>query len=154
MRSTPRSSPPLRTSDTSRGLRKSWTPVCSLAAVPKDGAVAVLVDGTQVAVVRLADDSLFAIGHRDPVSGANVMARGIIGSTTVEGVEVPTIASPMFKQVYDLRDGQCLSDRFTVLATWDVRLHGGNVEVGPSRLVLAPTADTDDQTESEVATHE
>ncbi|MFC6705149.1 nitrite reductase small subunit NirD [Flexivirga alba] len=129
----------------------SWTTVCALAAVPKDGAVAVLVDGAQVAVVRLGDDSLFAVSHRDPVSGANVMARGIVGSTTVDGVEVPTIASPMFKQVYDLRDGRCLSDRLVVLATWEVRLHGDDVEVGSIRVVTASAADADVPIDSEVA---
>ena len=131
-----------------------WTTVCGLADVPRDGAVAVLVGGEQVAVVRLADDTLFAVGHRDPVGGANVMARGLVGSTTVDGVEVPTIASPMFKQVYDLRDGRCLTDRQTVLATWDVRLHDGDVQVGPARLAPGSAIDADDQTESEVATHE
>ncbi len=130
----------------------TWRPVCALAAVPKDGAVAVLVDGAQVAVVRLEDDSLFAVGHRDPVSGANVMARGIVGSTTIDGLEVPTIASPMFKQVYDLRDGRCLSDRLVVLTTWDVRLHGDVVEVGSSRVVADSPAQTNVPTESEVTT--
>lgn len=111
----------------------SWTRVCALGAIPKEGAVAVLVGDAQVSVVRLADDTLFAVSHRDPASGANVMARGIVGSTTIEGVEVPTIASPMFKQVYDLRDGRCLTDRQRALATWDVRLHGETVEIGPAK---------------------
>lgn len=130
----------------------TWTTVCALAAVPKDGAVAVLVDDAQVAVVRLGDDSLFAVSHHDPISGANVMARGIVGSATVDGAEVPTITSPMFKEVYDLRDGRCLSDRRTVLDTWDVRLHGADVEVGRARVVPTPATDADGQTESEVVT--
>lgn len=130
----------------------TWTTVCDLLAVPRDGAVAVLVDGAQVAVVRLADDSLFAISHRDPVSGANVMARGIVGSVTVDGVEAPTISSPMFKQVYDLRSGRCLTDRRAVLATWDVRLHGGDVQVGPAHAVTVRAAPVDDPIDAEVTT--
>ena len=129
----------------------TWTRVCPLDAVPRDGAVAVLVGDHQVTLVRLADDTLFAVSHRDPVSGANVMARGIIGSATVEGVEVPTITSPMFKQVYDLRDGRCLTDRGAVLATWDVRLHGGDVEIGPTRVGAGSTTAAEGPTDTEVA---
>lgn len=130
----------------------TWTAVCTLDAVPREGAVAVLVGDTQVAVVRLADDTLHAVSHRDPVSGANVMARGIVGSATVDGAEVPTITSPMFKQVHDLRDGRCLTDRSAVLTTWDVRLHGGDVEIGPVRAPAASATDADRPTETEVPT--
>lgn len=129
-----------------------WIGVCALDAVPRDGAVAVLVGDAQVTVVRLADDTLFAVGHRDPVSGANVMARGIVGSATIDGAEVPTITSPMFKQVYDLRDGRCLTDRGAALGTWAVRLHGGDVEIGPARPQPTSAADADRPTESEVPT--
>ena len=42
------------------------------------------------------------------VTGANVMARGLVGTRLVDGEEVPTLASPLHKQVYDLRTGACL----------------------------------------------
>ncbi|WP_446666683.1 nitrite reductase small subunit NirD [Flexivirga sp. B27] len=130
----------------------TWVTVCTLGDIPRDGAVAVLVGDEQVGVVRLADDTLFAVSHRDPVSGANVMARGLVGSATVDGVEVPTITSPMFKQTYDLRDGRCLTDRCALLTTWDVRLHGGDVQIGPARVATDRAAATDDPTDSEVTT--
>ena len=42
--------------------------------------VAALVGGAQVAIFRTYDGELFAIDNRDPIAGANVMSRGIVGS--------------------------------------------------------------------------
>ena len=53
------------------------------------------------------------------------MARGIVGSRTVAGEQVPTIASPMFKQVFDLRTGLCLDDPQVGLGCWAVRVVEG-----------------------------
>jgi nitrite reductase (NADH) small subunit len=90
--------------------------VCLLTDLtPERGAAALLketVDGearrTQIALVRTVGEDVFAVQHRDPVTGANVMARGLVGTRLVDGAEVPTLASPLHKQVYDLRTGTCL----------------------------------------------
>jgi len=100
-----------------------WRAVCAWGdLIPERGAAA-LVDGEQVAVFRLHDASVAAVGNRDPFSGAHVMSRGIVGNRG----EVPTVASPMFKQVFDLRDGRCLDDPTVSLECWDARVHGGLV---------------------------
>ena len=49
---------------------------------------------------------LFAIGNFDPFSKAFVLCRGIVGDKG----GVPKIASPIYKQTFDLRTGQCLED--------------------------------------------
>ena len=108
------------------------TDVCALdALVPERGAAA-LVDGVQVALFRLADDTVLAVQNRDPFSGANVLARGIVGSVG----DAPTVTSPMHKQVWDLRTGACLDtggktpkDASVDLATWAVQVAGGRVLV-------------------------
>ena len=86
-----------------------WTAVCRLDdLVPERGAAALLERGdgstVQVAVFRLMDDSVRAVQQLDPYSGANVMSRGIVGSRGEE----PTVASPVYKQVFALASGQCL----------------------------------------------
>ncbi|GAA1989570.1 hypothetical protein GCM10009718_28960 [Isoptericola halotolerans] len=86
-----------------------WAPVCRLDdLVPERGAAALLerTDGTtvQVAVFRLLDDTVRAVQQLDPYSGANVMSRGIVGSRGEE----PTVASPIYKQVFALATGRCL----------------------------------------------
>ena len=95
--------------------------------VPERGA-AVLVAGTQVALFRVVEDGVdrvYAVSHRDPFSEANVMARGIVGSSG----ERVTVASPMFKQVFDLASGSCLSDPGVQLPTWCTRITDGVVAV-------------------------
>ena len=111
-----------------------WTSVCSVEDLQPERGVAALVDGRQVALFRLFDGSLHAVGHRDPFSGAHVMARGIVGTRG----DVPTVASPMYKQVFDLRTGVCLDapeDPAVRLPVHAVRVRDGRVEVGP---LLAP----------------
>ncbi len=78
--------------------------VCALADLLPERGAAALVDGVQVAVFRLLDDTVRAVGQRDPFSGANVMSRGIVGTRLGE----PTVASPMYKQVFSLDTGRCL----------------------------------------------
>jgi nitrite reductase (NADH) small subunit len=40
------------------------------------------------------------------------------------------VASPVYKQAFDLRTGQCLDDAEVVLATFPVRVVDGRVLVG------------------------
>jgi nitrite reductase (NADH) small subunit len=103
-----------------------WTAVCPLSRLEPERGVAVLVDGAQVAVFRTHDGALYAIGHRDPISGANVMSRGIVGTRG----DAVTVASPMHKQVYDLRTGECLDVPGVRVPTFPVRCEAGVVEIG------------------------
>jgi nitrite reductase (NADH) small subunit len=103
----------------------SWYPVCPLVRLPVERAVCVLVRGEQVALVRTRDDRVHAVDNRDPVSGAMVMSRGIVGSRGDRDV----LVSPMHKQAYDLVTGQCLDLPDLWLGTHDVRVVDGDVEV-------------------------
>ena len=78
--------------------------ICPLDQLTPELGVAALVGGEQVAVFRLADGRVFAVSNLCPFSGAAVISRGITGSRG----DVPTIASPVYKQVFSLVDGQCL----------------------------------------------
>ncbi|MFC6019609.1 nitrite reductase small subunit NirD [Plantactinospora solaniradicis] len=106
-----------------------WTTVCAYPRLEPERGVAALVDGEQVAVFRTYDGQLFAIGQQDPIAGAYVMARGIVGSRG----EAPTVASPLHKQVYDLRTGHCLDVPGVAVPTYRVRCRDGLVEVAPRR---------------------
>jgi nitrite reductase (NADH) small subunit len=68
---------------------------------------------------------LHALDNRDPFSGAFVLSRGIVGTRG----DVPTVASPIFKQAFDLRTGRCLSDPDVSVPTHLVRCVDGVVEV-------------------------
>lgn len=103
---------------------RNWVAVCTRRQLIPERGVAVLVRDRQVALFRIVngvDDFVYAVGHRDPFSDANVMARGIVGSVGAGTEQRDTVASPMYKHVFDLRTGECLTDasgRLEVFRTW------------------------------------
>jgi NAD(P)H-dependent nitrite reductase small subunit len=102
-----------------------WAQVCRLDDLLPERGVAALVGDEQVAVFRLHDDRLRAIGNRDPICGAQVLSRGVVGTRAGR----PVVASPMHKQAYDLDTGACL-DLDARVPVFPVRVRGGVVEVG------------------------
>ncbi|MCL8252125.1 nitrite reductase small subunit NirD [Aeromicrobium fastidiosum] len=117
----------MTTTATTTATATGWTRICRLDALVPDRGAAALVDGHQVAVFRLGGSGdVHAVDHHDPFSGANVMARGLVGSRG----GVPTVASPMHKQTFDLATGQCLDDASVSLRSWPVRVVDGWVEIG------------------------
>jgi len=107
-----------------------WTRVCELSRLLPERGVPALVDGRPVALFLLDDGSVHAVGHQDPFSNANVMARGIVGSVGEGAGYRNTIASPMYKQVFDLATGECLTEPGRQLPVWPVRIVDDHVEVG------------------------
>ncbi|GAA0584181.1 nitrite reductase small subunit NirD [Halomonas salifodinae] len=69
------------------------------------------------------EQELYALDNHDPFSGANVIARGIVGDLQGQ----PVVASPLYKQHFRLTDGQCLEDDAVKLRTWPVRFDGERV---------------------------
>ncbi|MBZ5739088.1 nitrite reductase small subunit NirD [Nocardioides mangrovi] len=107
--------------------RSTYTAVCRLDQIEVEGGVTALVDGAAVAIFRTHDGNVYAMSNYDPCSRASVLARGIVGTRG----DVPFVASPMHKQAFDLRTGQCLDDADVRVPTFDVRVDDGIVLVGP-----------------------
>jgi nitrite reductase (NADH) small subunit len=104
--------------------------VCPLADVSYERGVAAMVDGRQMALFRIAGtggdgEELCAISNFDPFSDANVLSRGIVGSAG----ERTYVASPMFKQRFDLRTGECLDADDVAVEHWPARATDGWVYV-------------------------
>ncbi len=110
----------------------TWTPVCPYDDLLPERGVAALIAGVQVAIFRDYDGLLYAIGNQDPFTGAFVLSRGIVGT---RGSAV-TVASPLHKQVFDLRTGSCLDDDTIAVPVFPVRNIEGLVEV---LVEVAPT---------------
>ena len=103
-----------------------WIDVCAVADLLPDRGACALVGEFQVAVFRVSpDDALYALSNLDPFSGAYVMSRGIVGSKG----DIPKVASPMYKQNFDLRTGQCLDDPSVALPTFPVQVVRGRIQV-------------------------
>lgn len=107
------------------GGAPAWIGICALDDIVPNTGVCALVGGDQVAVFRLDDDSLYAIGNFDPLSGANVLSRGIVGDIDGELV----VASPIYKQHFSLESGRCLEDDEASVPVYAVRLVDGTVLV-------------------------
>lgn len=112
---------------------ETWTPVCRVVELEVERGAAALVNGHAVAVFRTHDDTVYALGNHDPFSRASVLARGIVGTRSVDGEDVPFVASPMHKHAFDLRSGRCLDDASVAVASYEVRVVEGVVLVGPRK---------------------
>jgi nitrite reductase (NADH) small subunit len=92
-----------------------WTRACRLdALLPGRGVAVLLPGGEQVALFLLTDGTLAAVMPRPPPGDRRGEA---------------TVASPLLKQVFSLRDGRCLDDESHALALYDVRVTDGIVHI-------------------------
>ena len=105
-----------------------WVRVCSLTDLEVERGRAALLGQTQLALFLLHSGRVHAVSNLDPYSGAHVISRGIVGTRQ----DAPTVASPMYKQVFDLRTGACLDTQgkdARALQVWPVAVSDGDVLV-------------------------
>ena len=106
----------------------SWTAVCPVEDIWPNIGVCALVKDRQIAVFRVLQpegEQFYAIDNYDPQSEANVLSRGLVGSLNGHVV----VASPIYKQHYDLATGECLEDASTPIRAYEVKLADGQVWV-------------------------
>lgn len=114
-------------------------PICPVSALEVErGAAALLPDGTQIGVFLLDDGSVHAVQQHDPYSGANILSRGLVGTHLnpgeggAEGAIVPTLSSPMYKQVWNLDSGDVIDaggGEARPIDVFDVEVRDGQVHV-------------------------
>ncbi|BCE02389.1 nitrite reductase small subunit NirD [Marinicellulosiphila megalodicopiae] len=105
----------------------NWTKVCKLDMMYADAGVCVQGNnGEQIAVfLEGASNELFAVSNHCPFAKANVLSRGLMAELSGK----LTITSPIYKQHYDLKTGECLEDETVKIKTYPVREVEGVVEV-------------------------
>lgn len=99
--------------------------ICSKADLVENSGVCALIDGEQVALFYLpsTEEKVFAISNWDPCGKANVLSRGIVGDLTGKYV----VASPLYKQHFDLKTGECLEEEDKSVKTYSVKLENDAV---------------------------
>lgn len=106
-----------------------WTDLCAQRDLVARSGVVALLGTTQIALFYLPDTAgegrVFAIDNHDPFSHANVLGRGMIGDLKGQ----PVVASPLYKQHFNLETGTCLEDASRSVQAWEARLHQGRVEI-------------------------
>ncbi len=101
-----------------------WKAVCDAEVVVDNLGVRALVDGAQIAIFRV-QNQLFAIDAIDPFTKAAVLSRGIVGDLKGQIV----VASPLYKQHFNLQTGVCLEDESVAVKTYPVRENNGKIEL-------------------------
>jgi len=115
----------------------TWLDICTLDDIlPNMGCCALVStqQGTkqskkQIAIFRIVlstgEEQLYALDNYCPFSQANIISRGIIGSIDDKVV----VASPLYKQHFNLVNGQCFEDESVILNIYPVRLSGNTVQL-------------------------
>ncbi|MBM9458314.1 nitrite reductase small subunit NirD [Nocardioides sp. zg-536] len=122
---------------TARETVEEWQPVCRLAELEVDRGVTALVHGQAIAIFRIADDTVYALGNHDPFARNAVggISKGIVGTRG----EVPFVASPAHRHAFDLRTGRCLDDVHAAVPAYDIKVVEGVVLVGHRKVGETPS---------------
>ena len=109
-----------------------WLSLCNVDDLQPDSGVCAVLDGRQIAIFWMpeSDAKLYAVGNYDPFGKANVLSRGIIGDIGGQ----PVVASPLYKQHYNLQTGACLEDETVKIPVYPIRIENGSVQVNLSSL--------------------
>jgi len=106
-----------------------WTAVCAATDILPNTGVCARVADRHVAIFRVGPgteaDQFFAIDNVDPKSGASVLSRGLVGSLG----ERIVVASPLYKQHYDLQTGACVESPELSVQAYAAALRDGQLWV-------------------------
>lgn len=106
----------------------TWTDICPKNDLTPNAGICAQFNEQQVAIFLCKrTDTLYAVSNFDPFGAANVLSRGIIGSTE----DITYVASPLYKQRFNLATGECLdSDKKEhKLKTFDIRIENERVQL-------------------------
>jgi nitrite reductase (NADH) small subunit len=104
----------------------TWTDICPVNDLTPDAGICALYNKQQVAIFLCKQtNSVYAVGNYDPFGKANVLSRGIIGSTA----DITYVASPLYKQRFNLATGECLDSEDHNIKTFNVRIENEQVQL-------------------------
>jgi nitrite reductase (NADH) small subunit len=113
---------------------KIWRTICKTTDLVKDSGISALLvkesidanNAEQIAIFHLpnSEEKVYAVGNYDPIGKANVLYRGIVGCIEDE----PVVASPLYKQHFSLKTGQCLQEDQHI-AVYPIRIENEQVQV-------------------------
>lgn len=104
-----------------------WEAICASSDLSPNIGVRALVGQKQIAIFKVKD-AVYAIDAIDPFTKMAVLSRGIIGD--LDGQIV--VASPIYKQHFNLQSGACLEDEGVKVETYAIRDNNGKIEISLS----------------------
>jgi nitrite reductase (NADH) small subunit len=116
----------------STAISTEWISVCQDNDLIENTGLCALHDGEQVAIFKISlsensayDQDIYAISNYDPIGKANVLSRGLLGNIGDHLV----VASPLYKQHFDLITGECLEDSEQNIKTYEVRRFNNEIQL-------------------------
>jgi nitrite reductase (NADH) small subunit len=103
----------------------NWLTICGVSDLQNDSGICALVNGEQVAIFYVKN-TVYAVSNFDPFGNANVLSRGVIGDLKGQIV----VASPLYKQHFNLETGVCLEDESVILPVYASRIENDTVQIG------------------------
>jgi nitrite reductase (NADH) small subunit len=99
--------------------------ICEQKNLVANSGICAIVEGQQIALFYLPSETpkIYAIGNWDPIGKANVLSRGMVGDINDRLV----VASPLYKQHFDLQTGECLEDGEVRVPVYSVELSADKV---------------------------
>jgi len=97
--------------------------ICRLDELTPYQGCSAMVNAEQVALFYIPSAGVFAVQNWDPIGQAFVISRGIAGD--VKGLLC--VASPLYKQHFCLKSGQCIENDDVKLRVYPVSVEGGDV---------------------------
>ena len=105
-------------------------PGCRVEALEGERGVTALVHGQAIAIFRMDEETVYALGNHDPFARSAAQAGGIAKGIVGRRAGVPFVASPAHRHAFDLRTGRCLDDGQVAVPAYDVKVVDGVVLVG------------------------
>ncbi|MGV2873131.1 nitrite reductase small subunit NirD [Colwellia sp. E150_009] len=110
-------------------IQQQWFDICNIDDILPSMGRCALFNKQQIAIFRITDEhgqqNLYAIDNYCPFSHSNTLSRGLTGSIDNKVV----VASPLYKQHFELTTGLCLEDGNVSVKTYPVRLNGSTVQL-------------------------
>jgi nitrite reductase (NADH) small subunit len=110
-------------------INQQWFDICNIDDILPTMGRCALFNDKQVAIFRVFNkcgtEQFYAIDNFCPFSHSNTLSRGLTGS--IENKIV--VASPLYKQHFELSTGLCLEDESVRVKTYPVRLSGCTVQL-------------------------
>lgn len=103
----------------------TWSAACATDDILPNTGVCARFGERHVAIFRIGENEFYAIDNIDPKAHASVLSRGLVGNLGDRLV----VASPLNKQHFDLRTGECLEAPDLAVQAHAVRVDAGQVLV-------------------------
>ena len=108
---------------------KQWFDICNINDILPSMGRCALFNEQQIAIFRVieqnGEEKIYAIDNFCPFSESNTLSRGLTGSLIGKTV----VASPLYKQHFELSTGLCLEDDSVSVKTYSVRVNGHTVQL-------------------------